>query len=154
MRRALSAAALLALMVPTMGRADDADADAEKAIARLSRRAAEAYLKADTRTLDTVLADDFQVINPFGEVANKAQQLKVLKDGTLHFDELETFDQEVRVYGDAAVLTDRRRAQATDRSRAASFSVRTTEVYARRGGKWQCVSMQVTRIAETSPEKR
>ena len=152
MRRTLSAAALLALMMPTMGRADDADA--EKAITQLSRQAVDAFLKGDTRSLDAVLADDFLLINPFGEVADKAEQLRILKDGTLHFDQLETFDQKVRVYGDAAVLTDRRRAKATDRSRAASFSVRTTEVYAKRGGKWQCVSMQVTRIAETSPEKR
>src|SRR4051794_34073737 len=98
MRRTLSAAALVALMLPTTGRADDADA--EKAIAQLSRQAVDAFLKGDTRSLDAVLADDFLVINPFGEVANKAEQLMILKDGALHFDRLETSDQKVRVYGD------------------------------------------------------
>ena len=53
MRRTLSAAALLALMIPTMGRADDTDN--EKEIARLSQQAIDAEVKADTTTLDALL---------------------------------------------------------------------------------------------------
>ena len=56
MRRTLSAAALLALMVPTMGRADDADA--EKQVASLSKQNHEALVKGDTKALDAILADD------------------------------------------------------------------------------------------------
>ena len=47
MTRTLLATALLALMVPTMGRADDADA--EKQVAMLSKKHREADVKGDTK---------------------------------------------------------------------------------------------------------
>ena len=152
MRRTLSAAALRALMVPTIGRADDAET--EKRIAQLSRQAIAASSKADTATLDALLADDYGVINPFGEVYTKAEHLRVLSDRTLHFDSIEPSEVKVRVYGDAAVLTARGQVKVTYKGRSDSLSVRTTEFYIKRGEKWRCVSAQVTRIAEPSGGNR
>ena len=146
MRRTLTAAALLALLAPTLGRA--ADADTERDIARLSRQVIDARLKADTKALDALLADDYVGIGPSGDVVTKAESLKRVKDGTLHFDSIEPSEVRVRVYGDAAVLTDRRHVKVTYQGRADTLLVRTTEVYAKQGGKWRCVSVQVTRIAE------
>jgi ketosteroid isomerase-like protein len=148
MRRTLTAAALLALLAPTLGRA--ADADTEKEIARLSRQAIDARLKADTAALDAILADDYVGISPSGEVATKAEGLRALKDGTLHFDSIEPSEVKVRVYGDAAVLTARGHVKVTYQGRADTLSVRVTEVYVKQGGTWRCVSSQVTRIAEPS----
>jgi ketosteroid isomerase-like protein len=146
MRRTLLAAALVVVLAPTLGRA--ADADTERDIARLSRQAIDARLKADTAALDALLADDYVGISPSGEVGSKAEALKRLKDGTLHFDTIEPSEVRVRVYGDAAVLTDRGHVKVTNRGRADTLSVRVTEVYAKQGGTWRCVSAQVTRIAE------
>jgi ketosteroid isomerase-like protein len=140
------AAALLALLAPTLGRA--ADADAERDIARLSRQVIDARLKADTKALDALLADDYVGISPSGEVGTKAESLKRLKDGTFHFDSIEPSEVKVRVYGDAAVLTARGHVKVTNRGRADTLSVRVTEVYVKHGGTWRCVSAQVTRIAE------
>ena len=83
MRRTLSAAAFLALMVPTMGRADDADS--EKQVASLSKQNYAALVAGDTSALDAILSDDWLVIDPFGEVISKARQAKELKDGTTDF---------------------------------------------------------------------
>ena len=152
MLRTLSAFAFLALMMPTMGRADDADS--EKQVASLSKQATEATLKGDTKTLDAIMADDFVVINPVGELVTKAEHLKAMKDGTLRFDSIEHSEVKVRVYGDAAVLTSRGRVKVTIKGRSESLSVRNSEFYAKQGGKWRCVSAQVTRIAEPPQEKR
>jgi Domain of unknown function (DUF4440) len=81
MRRTLLAAALLALVVPTMGRADDADA--EKQVAMLSKQHREAVVKGDTKAMDSILADDWVGIPPTGDVENKDQQAKNLKDGNV-----------------------------------------------------------------------
>ena len=132
--------------MPTMGRADDADA--EKQVASLAKQSTEATLKGDTKTLDAILADDFVAINPFGELVTKAEQLKLMKDGTLRFDSIEPSEEKVRVYGDAAVLTERGRVKVTFKGRSESLSVRNSEFYAKQGGKWRCVFQQVTRIAE------
>jgi ketosteroid isomerase-like protein len=152
MLRTLSAAAFLALMVPTIGSADDADS--EKQVASLAKQSTEATLKGDTKTLDAILADDFVAINPFGELVTKAEQLKLMKDGTLRFDSIEPSEEKVRVYGDAAVLTERGRVKVTFKGRSESLSVRNTEFYAKQGGKWRCVFQQVTRIAEPPQEEK
>lgn len=152
MRRTLSAAAFLALMVPTMGRADDADP--EKQVASLSKQNHAALVAGDTSALDALLSDDWLVIDPFGEVISKARQAKELKDGTLDFISIDPSEVKVRVYGDAAVVTGRYQVKLKNSGRENSLPVRITEAFAKQGGKWRCVSAQVTRIAETSPEKR
>jgi ketosteroid isomerase-like protein len=152
MLRTLSAAAFLALMVPTIGRADDADA--EKQVASLSKQAAEAAVKGDSKTMDAIVADDFVVISPVGELVTKAEHLKAMKDGTLRFDSIEHSEEKVRVYGDAAVLTSRGRVKVTIKGRSESLSVRNSEFYAKQGGKWRCVFQQVTRIAEPPQEEK
>ena len=83
MRRTLSAAALLALMVPTMGRADDADS--EKQVASLSKQNHAALVAGDTSALDAILSDDWLVIDPFGEVISKARQAKELEGRDVGF---------------------------------------------------------------------
>jgi ketosteroid isomerase-like protein len=152
MLRTLSAAAFLALMVPTIGRADDADP--EKQVASLSKQNHAALVAGDTSALDALLSDDWLVIDPFGEVISKARQAKELKDGTLDFISIDPSEVKVRVYGDAAVVTGRYQVKIKNRGQENNVPVRITELFAKQGGKWRCVSAQVTRIAETSPEKR
>lgn len=152
MRRTLLATALVTLIVPAIGRADDADA--EKQVATLSKQIIAANIKGDTSTLEALLSDDFVGINPNGDIASKAQDVKDLKDGTTDFESFDPSEVKVRVFGDAAVLTGRYRVKLKYKGRDIDDRVRTTEVFARRGGKWQCVSMQVTRVAGQTGEKR
>jgi ketosteroid isomerase-like protein len=107
-------------------------------------------LKGDTSFLDGVLADDFVVINPAGEVETRAEFLKALKDGTLHFDAIERSEVKVRTYGDAAVLTAHAQVKVTYKGRSGSGSVRTSQFYIKQEGKWRCVSAQATPIAAQS----
>ena len=146
MRRTLSAAALFALMVPTMGRADDADP--EKQVASLSKQNYAALVAGDTSALDAILSDDWSVIDPFGEVISKARQAKELKDWTADFVSFDSSEVKVRVDGDAAVVTGRYQVKVKIRGRENTILVRITESFAKQGGKWRCVSTQVTRIAE------
>jgi ketosteroid isomerase-like protein len=152
MLRTLSAFAFLALMMPTMGRADDADV--KKEITRLSQQVIDASIKGDTAALDALMADDYTVINPSGEVEDKAGHLKALKDGSLVFNSIQPSEINVRVYGDAAVLTARGQVKVKFKGQDVGGPVRTTEFYVKQGGKWRCVSAQVTRIAEPAGENR
>ena len=74
MRHTLLSVAFLTLMVPAMGRADDADA--EKQVAMLSKQFREADLKGDTEAMDALLSDDWVVIEPDGNLVSKAQDIK------------------------------------------------------------------------------
>ena len=152
MRHSLLAAALLALMVPTMGRADDADA--EKQVALLSKQHREAVVKGDTTAMDSILADDWVSINPRGDVESKAQQAKTLKDGSVDFEAIDPEEVKVRVYGDAAVVMGRYHVKLAWNGQKIDQLVRTNEVYVKQGGKWRCVSTQVTSIGGPPGEKR
>jgi ketosteroid isomerase-like protein len=72
----------------------------------------------------------------------------------LRFASIEPSDAKVRVYGDAAVVSYRSQVKVTYKGRTEDLSLRATEIYARQGGKWRCVSFQATRIAEPSGERR
>ena len=50
--------------------------------------------------------------------------------------------------GDPVVLTGVARIRVTSGGKPNAFSVRFTDVYANRGGKWQMVTWQSTRLAE------
>ena len=152
MRRTLSAAALLALMVPTIGRADDADS--EKQVASLSKQNYAALVAGDTSALDAILSDDWSVIDPFGEVISKARQAKELKDGIVDFISIDSSEVKMRVHGEAAVVTGRYQVEVKIRGQENTMPVRITESFAKRGSKWRCVSTQVTRIAESSRQNR
>jgi ketosteroid isomerase-like protein len=152
MRRTLSAAAFLALMVPTMGRADDADS--EKQVASLSKQTQAALVAGDTQALNALLADDWVGINPEGSVQSKAECVKDFKAGVVDFEAIDPQEVKVRVYGDAAVVSGRSHVKLTHSGHKIDDRVRVTEVYVRQGGKWQCVSTQVTSIAGKTGDKR
>jgi ketosteroid isomerase-like protein len=152
MLRTLSAFAFLALMMPTMGRADDADS--EKQVASLSKQFREADLKGDTEAMDALLSDDWVVIEPDGNLVSKAQNARNFKDGSVAFEAMDPSEVKVRVYGDAAVVTSRVHVKLKVKGEKVDTHVRVTEVYVRQGGKWQCVSTQVTSIAGKTGDKR
>jgi ketosteroid isomerase-like protein len=152
MLRTLSAAAFLALMVPTIGSADDADS--EKQVASLSKQFREAAVKGDTKAMDAILADDWMSIGPDGEVVSKAQNTRGFKDGNIDFEAMDPSEVKVRVYGDAAVVTSRVHVKLKVKGEKVDTHVRVSEFYAKPGGKWQCVSTQVTNIAGQTGEKR
>lgn len=147
MRLPLAAAAsLLALLLPTLGYADDADVERE--ILRVSQRVIDSSLKADVQTLSSLLCDDYVVVNPYGEITTRAEHLKLLEDGKLRFESTEPTDVRVRLHGDAAVLTARGRIKVMYQGQRDELTVRVTELFVKQGGGWKCASTQVTRIVE------
>jgi ketosteroid isomerase-like protein len=133
----------------------DTDTDTEKQVATLAKQYREAMVKGDTQSMDSMQADDWIGINPSGDVADKAQNSKNFKDGTIDFASIDDPSEvKVRVYGDAAVVTSRYHVKVKYKGEKLDHHVRVTEVYAKQGGKWRSVSRQGTRIAGQSGEKR
>ncbi len=151
MRRILLIAALLSVAAITVGRAGDDDT--EKSIRlehtellRLSLRIDDAFVKADTAFLADVLTDDWMAIES-RSIRDKAPLLTALKEGSTKFTSIKTAEVRVRVHGDAAVVTGLYFVQSLRQERegipfddAGSFG----RVFARRGGRWQCVHSQST----------
>ena len=77
-----------------------------------------------------------------------------IQSGANRFDSLEASDRTVKVYGDVAVMTSLTTMKGQYGGQDASGQYRVTNVFAKRGGGWQIVSLQMTPIAKASPEKK
>jgi ketosteroid isomerase-like protein len=104
----------------------------------------EAHLKADTAALAQLWDDDLQVAVPGMQPLNKETSLSVVRDSTVRFDKYETSALDIRIYGDAAVVTGRLLRTRKMGERLANDDWRFTKVYVRRAGSWRVVAFHAS----------
>ncbi|MGA2963901.1 MAG: nuclear transport factor 2 family protein [Candidatus Korobacteraceae bacterium] len=125
--------------------------NAEQQIKRSIDQAITAMMKADTNSLEKLLADDFTAIHSDGTFFTKAQEIESVKSGTLKWDKVDVQDLKIRVYGNTAITT----MQTSFKGSAPSGNPykgtnRSTRVWVKQQGEWKCVSYQVTRVPSAS----
>ncbi len=110
----------------------------------------EALLKRDRRRLESLLANDFVIVEvAAGTVHARSAFLDAIDSGAVTFDAIETYPDEVliREYGDVAVVIGRTtmsfRSAAGPAFQAGS---RDTHVFRADGADWRLVSAQGTSI--------
>ena len=128
--------------------------NAEQELTQLTDQYIAALKSKDTATLQRIWSDDLTFITLRGDVQTKAQRLADIQSGANRFDSLETTDRTVRVYGDTAVMTSLTTLKGQYGGQEASGQFRVTNVFVRRGGAWQIVSLQMTPIATPPAEKK
>ena len=117
----------------------------ERAVLLTERQYIRANLDGDTATLDTILADEFVFRSRRG-ISTKADRLDLLADPNFNFESINTGDVEVEVEGHSATVTGK--AVATSRSYGQVYTsplYRFTRKYEKRDGRWQIVSVFVSR---------
>ena len=142
-------AAGIALLVAANGRpllAADSSDDVQKQISDLLDQYIKALLDKDAAALDRIWADDLSFINPRGELLTKQNRMDNIKSGATAFKSIERSDKKVRVYGEAAVATEKVVLQGQYSGQEGSGAYRVTTVWARSKGSWQMVTVQMTRI--------
>ena len=108
----------------------------------------ESYVKRDTDFLDRHLSEDYTSIHPHGNVLDKKGEIEVVKSGEVAIMEMKPNEMKVRTYDNVAVITGRSTIKATVNGQDASGEYRFTDVWVKRGDRWQAVASQVTRIAK------
>ncbi len=147
MKRTLLVAAILAAASPAFGLAEKNE-EVERALIKHENDTAVAFAKRDTAFFENTLADEWTIIDPTGEVSDKARQIREVKDGTFAVESMDNKEMKVRVYGDAAVVTGLSEMKAKYKGEDISGTDRWTDVFVRRDGKWRCVASQATRVPE------
>ena len=125
----------------------------EKQVAVLSEQHRQAAIDGDTKVLDAVLADDWVVIGPTGEVDTKRQQEKKIKDKSLVFEAIDPQEVKVRVQGDAAIVMGLYHIKATVNGKTMDGVFRNTGVFSKRAGRWRCIFNQITPVVGPPTEK-
>jgi ketosteroid isomerase-like protein len=112
-----------------------------QALQALNRDYIRSVQTSDVRRFDEILAEDFLCSNPDGSLVDRAGFLaQTARPVTIS--NLEATDVLVRIMGDVAIIHARTTYTLAD-GRAGGG--RYTDVWARRQGRWLCVSAHVTR---------
>jgi len=122
-----------------------ADGAEEKALYQLERDWGAASIKKDTAVIDKFLARDF-VSNYDGRTLNKAQLLAQIKSSPAKIESAENSDMVAMVFGDTAIVLGVYTEKSTTNGKDTSMKGRYTEVYAKRDGRWQCVTQYTTKL--------
>ena len=115
-------------------------ADVERELAKMEQDWVDAVLKRDVATVDRILADDFVATLPDGRLITKAQDIEELRSGAFSSESTTIEGVNVRVFGDAAVVTFEQTEKSQYHGRPVSGRTLWTDVFVRRSGTWQIVA--------------
>jgi ketosteroid isomerase-like protein len=121
-------------------------ANAQKII-ELDRQRMAAMAGKDVAALNKVLADDLIYTHSSARLDTKKSLIGAMESGTTVYTAVEPSDVVAQDLGDVVVLTGVAAISVNSGGTANSFRVRFTDVYANKGGQWQMVTWQSTRLA-------
>ena len=147
MKRKYTAFGIAALFVFVMLGSAWAQSDEEQ-LKKLETDRAAAAVKGDVATLEMQTSDDYTFINLYGRMSDKSQMVNAFKTGQTKLTSNEVSDMKVRVYGDTAVITGKADIKGTLGGKDVAGQIMFTRVYVKKGGQWQSVAFQQTRVAE------
>jgi ketosteroid isomerase-like protein len=115
---------------------------------------ADAFVKADTVMLRSMLADDYVHTNANGGVLDKTRWLAFaknrhedLKSEKVRIDTYRNDDLRVRVYGNTAVVTGLNTTIGYRDGKEWKLNLRITNVWVKRHGRWQRVAFHDSNVA-------
>ena len=139
---------ILAVAVQAQTLAQTKNGGVEQELIKLENDWADAWIKRDIAFFDRIMADDYTWTSPWGEVLTKAHNLALVKSGEDVIKSWVLADIEVRVYGDAAVVSGRDTIKETYKGEDVSSQNRWTHTWVKRAGRWQCVAAHSSEIAQ------
>ena len=117
-------------------------------VIELDRKRMTAMAQKDIATLNEVIADDLVYTHSSARLDTKASLIGNMESGSTVYTSVVPSDVKAQDLGDTVVLTGSCRISVNAGGRPNSFGVRFTDVYAKRGGRWQMVTWQSTRLPD------
>lgn len=119
---------------------------AEQEIRQRETRRFEAMVQGDFAALDEILSEDLTYTHATGVFETKAEFIAKLKSGRTKYESFAPQDLLVRVYGTTGIVTGTARVKVQAGGEHLSFQLRFTDVYMKKGDRWQMVAWQATRL--------
>jgi hypothetical protein len=120
--------------------------ETEQLLLQMTDEWAKALVRGDGESLGLIMADDFYFAYPF-EGDGKEQFIDDVTSGEVTVEHLTRQNVNVRVWGDAAVLTGKDSARWFYKGHDYSGHYKVIHVYSLRNEKWQLVSVQACPIS-------
>jgi ketosteroid isomerase-like protein len=107
-----------------------------------------AGVRKDIEAVSAATADDYIQIDIDGKVLDRAATLQRIKSSYAQLSSNAVDEMVVRIYGNTAVLTARAKSKGILNGKEFGGALRYTRVYVKRGGRWQVVLFQQTRVTD------
>jgi ketosteroid isomerase-like protein len=100
----------------------------------------------EAAALKRIIAADWVATDDKGKILNREQYLSQTTSNPDVIESNENFDMQVRVYGNTAVVTGGLTERGTRTGTAYLDTYRWTDVFVKRGGRWQAVVSQWAKV--------
>lgn len=148
-RRTAFAATSLVTGIATVALAAGAPSPASDAatLLRLECELGRAAVRRDLGPARRLYAADLTAVDPFGEPGDREREVQSAAGDGPVFTAFAMSGVRSRIYGSAAVTVGRSHVTGTYKGQDASGAYQWTDTWVRRGGGWQLVATQVTKVA-------
>jgi ketosteroid isomerase-like protein len=106
----------------------------------------DAFYRKDVAVIERLLADEFIATYDDGSRGDKKKELALVEAFNQQIESATQEDFTVRVYRDTAIVWFTLRLVGLRQGQRAEVSLRYTDVWVIRDGRWQCVSTQSTKV--------
>ena len=118
----------------------------QQVLLKLEQRWDEAFYTKDIEFLESILAEDFVVTYDDGSRGDKAKELALAAEFNQNVESALQDEFTIRVYRDTAVVRFTLHLVGIKQGQRAELTLRYTDVWVMRDGRWQCVSSHSTRV--------
>jgi uncharacterized protein (TIGR02246 family) len=105
-----------------------------------------AMAAGDVAALERLLGDDLVYTHSSASLDTKASLIEGIRTKRFNYQKFERPVEEVRVYGESAVVTGQARIELLGESGTRVLNVRYTDVWVKQGDGWRMVAWQSTPI--------
>ena len=144
----LAAACVLASAstVTVSGAAPQRVSSDQQILIQLERDWDAAFHRNDVAVVRDILAEEFLATYDDGTRGDKAQELKFAAEFNQKIESSTLDDFIVKIYGDTAVVWFTQKMVGTSKGQRLELTFRYVDVFVQRGGRWQCVASQSTKV--------
>ncbi len=121
----------------------------EMIIEALEEKLRQAMLIGDVQSLDELIAEDLVFTMHTGLVIDKQDDLDAHRTGIQKFTKIDLDDQQVRHYGDCAVVTVKVELAGNFNGQDYSETYRFTRVWIKRQNRWQIAAGHVSQVSDS-----
>lgn len=120
----------------------------EQAVLQLERDWCEAFRSGNADTVARIEDDSYVFTNSRAELSTKADDVGEIRARSVEYSKFESREQQVRLYGDTAVVTGITALEGVSGDKPFKLDVRFTDTLLRHGTEWKAVAAQVTKIED------
>jgi ketosteroid isomerase-like protein len=121
-------------------------ANPDEGVEQIERRRFAAMVDRDIAVLAPLPAEDLTYGHSNGEFENKAQFLETIRAGRLRYVAIGVQELTVRQYENVAIVTGRLAISGRAGDQPVELTLRYTDAYVKRDGRWLLVAWQSTRL--------